>query len=167
LHYRNPCLESCRECPHRRPQKVGSYEYKSGGGWREVHCQSDKYLKAHFPPLSQYQYSIKSNPVSFPGFPFFVPMVQGDIWLSFLNVGSETDSQSGRNAFSIQTNTNYFQGTNLHQDWVQFSDQSKPGVPDTVCVNQWDLTAKPNGYSSRCVKARRRAGVYGVTIRPW
>jgi hypothetical protein len=155
------------------PHTPGCHQLMSGG-WRDVPCVSDEYMKTHpFVPPGP-ENSIQSNakvmyttrgPLTFRN-----PIIWGSVTVSFLSdptQASETDSGYGKNpvttpnAFSVQTNTNYFtcpvcatgspfpalqqpgggivanSASNAgDQAWVQFAYQSGT---NGLCVWIWDL----------------------------
>ena len=60
--------------------------------------------------------------------------------------GSETDSQSGSGAYSLQDNA-FFTGNNGKPDSVQFTDQSSGGI-NGVCV--WQIVNPTQSYIPNC-----------------
>ena len=143
------------------PARPGCYRYERGD-WRETPCMTDEFRERNFPPPTP-QYSIKSYPNVFvtPRWFFTIPIVLASVDLSHLldpAKGTVTDTTYGKDAFSIQVNSNFFTARNGNNAWVQFVLQSKAGVSvDALCVWNFDLTvffADPSGksgYTSTCV----------------
>jgi hypothetical protein len=123
------------------PRKAGCFKYEKGE-WQETECLSEEYIRRNFPPPAP-QYSIKSNPRFFlfgsrvEAFLYTMPIRFGSVKISHLSdpsVATLTDTKYGKDAFSIQVNTNFFPANNGNQDWVQFVLQSRPGIDDALCV---------------------------------
>jgi hypothetical protein len=77
-----------------------------------------------------------------------------------------TDSLFGKDAFSIQLNTNFFSANNGNTGWVQFVLQSRPNATDILCVWQVDVTvanatSNASGYSPTCVNVPKLRTVWG------
>ena len=113
------------------PRKPGCFSYENGE-WRETPCLSEEYIRRNFPPPTP-QYSIKSNAhFIFRGpraFLYTMPIRVGTVTLSHLSdpsVATLTDTLFGKDAFSIQVNTNFFPARNGNTGWVQFVLQSQP-----------------------------------------
>src|SRR5262249_8168484 len=125
----------------------------------------------NFPPPWP-QNSIKSNPRFIFGpraFVYTMPIRFGSLKISHLSdpaVATVTDSLAGKDAFSIQVNTNFFTAYNGNRGWVQFVVQSRPGVNDILCVWQIDVTvfaasAGTGGFSRECVPVPKQRFVWG------
>ena len=165
--------------PYPPPQTPGCHHFVNGV-WQQVQCAEYKGTKdtLPFPPPQSY-YEIQSNSaqttvnVCKPGHAVVLgekcyynesyqdPIVWGSVSINFLTdptQATETDSTAGTNAFSIQTNTNYFlyqtcsKGypvtSRQDQGWVQFVYQ-----PTTygLCVWNNDTTPNPVVYQPTCV----------------
>ena len=147
------------------PAKQGCYQYTKDG-WKEVPCATDAYIKAHY-PHPQLQFALVSDAKSSgPDKGKTLPLVYGQVKLAFTSVGSIDDNKWGRDAFSIQNNTNLFIGGNGDTDGVQFAVQSRPNQPDGVCV--WNVNVTTQDYSQTfCVSAPKvRAGGFSAGDAP-
>jgi hypothetical protein len=87
---------------------------------------------------------IGSTPVALP--PAAPSFTFGSVFLRFWQVGSESDSSLGANAYRVQNNVT-FMGTNKQSDGVQFTEQITP-TSLAVCVWQVDIATK--NYASTC-----------------
>jgi hypothetical protein len=158
------------------PPKTGCFNYVNGA-WQEVECVSEEYVKRHFPPPAA-QYSIRSNrrPINrILGLQYALLIRLGSAEISHLSdpaIGTVADSLFGKNAFSVQVNTNFFPATNGNTGWVQFVLQSRPdnvddpADDDILCVWQVDVTvatatANASGYSPTCVNVPKLRIVWG------
>jgi hypothetical protein len=91
-------------------------------------------------------------------------LTYGILMVNFNEYQGETDSQSGSGAYSVQLNTNFFNGNNGHLDWVQFVYQNFCGNTcaggdnngiSSLCIWNVDVTVaratnNKNGYSTNC-----------------
>jgi hypothetical protein len=128
------------------PARVGCYQF-SGDAWQTVMCASQRFIRRHFQHL-QWQNGIASVPNGSSPAPSFV---FGSIYFRFVNVGTETDSKVGSNAYSVQNNVT-FTGTNGHSDGVQFAEQVRPPGPVGICI--WEVDIKTQSYKTPgCVTA--------------
>ena len=154
------------------PRKEGCFKYENGE-WQETQCLSQEYIRRNFPPPGP-QYSIKSNPRFIFGdryaFLYTMPIRVGSVKISHLSdpsVATLTDLLFGKDAFSIQVNTNFFTANNKNTGWVQFVLQSKPDVDDALCVWLVDVTlalATKNtgpGYTPTCTTVPKQRYVWG------
>jgi hypothetical protein len=131
----------------------------------------------NFPPPAA-QLSIRSNRKNFYrlfGLPSTLPIRLASTEVSHLSdptISTLTDSLAGRDAFSIQVNTNFFPASNGNTGWVQFVLQSKPDDPsnpnddDLLCVWQVDVTVanatkNASGYTPTCVNVPKLRTVWG------
>lgn len=168
--------------PYPPPQTPGCHHFVNGV-WQQVPCAEYKGTKdtLPFPPPQSY-YEIQSNTAqttvsvcqkgpavglhpkcNYYNESYQDPIVWGSVSINFLTdptQATETDSTAGTNAFSIQTNTNYFlcqtcsngypfQSSQAQdQGWVQFVYQ-----PTTygLCVWNNDTTPNPVVYQPTCV----------------
>lgn len=151
-----------KRVPH-PPTREGCYRYE--GQWREVPCASEDSMRKF--PHPQWQFSIQSKPKNIINLlqlfgqhgpvTYSLPIAEAEIGLIVNFSGSEKDTAYGPNAWSIQTNTNFFPGNNGHTTWVQFVDQSRPGQGEQVCI--WNIDVSTRSYFPTCVNpARTRAG---------
>jgi hypothetical protein len=133
------------------PSVVGCYEYIRA--WRRTACRTRAYAAKHYPP-AEYLPAITYKKVTGSAnrrHQSPEPITGGAVGINITRFGSLNDPTWGRNAFSIQFNSNGFTGSNGDDDWVQFVDQSKPGQPDGLCIWNIDLTVGlPNGYHQTC-----------------
>ena len=154
------------------PRKPGCFKYENGE-WQETGCLSEDYIRRNFPPPTP-QYSIKSNPRfiftdRLHAFPYTMPIRVGSVRLSHLSdpsVATLTDTLFGKDAFSIQVNTNFFPAKNGNTGWVQFVLQSKPKNDDALCVWLVDVTtavatANASGYTPICTTVPKQRFVWG------
>ena len=124
------------------PRKQGCYLYSSDR-WVSSPCLSSATVRRQGPPP---RVAVGGAP---PGITFAGARGSGSTALdgSYAfdlginsSAGSETDTRSGSNAWSVQDNTNFFKGNNGHTDWVQFVFQYfGSGTPQT-CIWQIDVT---------------------------
>jgi hypothetical protein len=169
---RRPLEESeVRKSVRTLPRKPGCFKYESGE-WRETPCLSEEYIRRNFPPPTP-QYSIRANPrFIFSGrraFLYTMPIRVGSVTLSHLSdpaVATLTDTLFGKDAFSIQVNTNFFPARNGNTGWVQFVLQSRPGVDDALCVWLVDVavavaTANAAGYTPISTSVPKQRYVWG------
>jgi hypothetical protein len=147
------------------PRKPGCFKYQNGE-WQETPCTSEEYVRRNFPPPIP-PYSIKSNQriliFSKPSFPYRMPLRVASVRLSHLSdpsVATLTDSLAGKDAFSIQVNTNFFPLNNGDTGWVQFVLQSQPNKNDQLCVWRWDVTTQ-NYYTPTCTTVPKERFVFG------
>src|SRR5208337_1176074 len=142
------------------PTTVGCYRY-SQTAWQSGTCLSseDRLKFGKYPgPFPGINSNLGLGGVSATLLTYSILMV------NFNEYDGETDSQSGSGAYSIQLNTNFFNGNNGHQDWVQFVYQDfcgnscggtdNPG-PSSLCIWNVDVTVaqatnNKNGYSPYC-----------------
>jgi hypothetical protein len=158
------------------PQKEGCFGFAEGE-WHEIACVPEDVVRRNFPPPAA-EYSIRSNRRPFYrlfGLPTTLPIRMASTELSHLTdptVSTLSDSLFGKDAFSIQVNTNFFPAANGNTGWVQFVLQSKPDDPsnpnddDILCVWQVDVTvaiatANANGYTPTCVNVPKLRTVWG------
>jgi hypothetical protein len=155
-----PGLGANARTPPRRP---GCFKYQNGE-WQETPCLSEEYVRQNFPPPTP-QYSIRSNQrllVRPSIFPYRMPLRIGSIRLSHLSdpsVATLTDSSFGKDAFSIQVNTNFFPANNGNTGWVQFVLQSKPNNNDALCV--WLIDVTTQNYTPICTTVPKQRFVFG------
>jgi hypothetical protein len=154
------------------PRKAGCFKYENDE-WRETECLSEEYIRRNFPPPAL-QYSIKSNPQfifspRLEPFLYTMPIRVGSVKISHLSdpaVATVTDTLAGKDAFSIQVNTNLFPQSSGNTGWVQFVLQSRPGIPDGLCVWLVDVTvarrtANAAGYTPICTSVPKQRFVWG------
>jgi len=130
------------------PSVQGCYVYE--GGWRPSPCRSQAYVR-HLPHpefLPAITYKQATGATNKKGEPP-LPINDGAIWIQVSKLGGLTDNMYGKGAFSIQLNSNGFNGTNGDRDWVQFVDQSEPNAGDALCI--WQVIVTTSDYShARC-----------------
>jgi hypothetical protein len=158
------------------PQKEGCFGFAEGE-WHEIACVPADYVRRNFPPPAA-QFSIRSNRMPLYrlfGLPSTLPIRLASTELSHLSdptVSTLSDSLFGKDAFSIQVNTNFFPMANGNTGWVQFVLQSKPDDPstplddDVLCVWQVDVTVaiatkNAGGYTPTCVNVPKLRWVWG------
>ena len=128
------------------PTTIGCYRH-TNGKWVEANCLTPE-EKLKIPRLSFRSDSVIQSPSSSP----IGTVGAAGVQLDFLRFGSESDaSHGGSNQFSIQLNSNVFNGNNGHADWVQFTYQREliaGSQLSVMCIWNIDLTV-PNlgGYS--------------------
>jgi hypothetical protein len=158
------------------PQKEGCFGF-ADGAWHEIACVPEETARRNFPPPAA-QFSILSNRKAFYrlfGLPSTLPIRLASTEVSHLSdptISTLTDSLAGKDAFSIQVNTNFFPASNGNTGWVQFVLQSKPDDPsipnddDQLCVWQVDVTLaistkNASGYTQTCVSVPKLRTVWG------
>jgi hypothetical protein len=102
------------------PAAIGCYRYVNAT-WVKVPCATQAFIKAHFPHpelLAGVGGTFKTSTSRFDVSVISAKPVDQQ-------AGSETDSQSGAGAYSLQDNE-FFTGSNGQPDGVQFTDQSVP-----------------------------------------
>jgi hypothetical protein len=116
------------------PSEPGCY-WRETDVWQRVACETPAYIRAHvpYPESEDGVVSVSADGSRGPSF------TEGTVGIGIIVAGPETDSTYGPDAFSIQDNT-YFTGNNAQLDGVQFTDESRPGQPDSVCVVPQDVT---------------------------
>jgi hypothetical protein len=103
-----------------------------------------------------------------------LPIRLGSVQISHLSDPAQAtlnDSTFGKDAFSIQLNTNFFTANNGNTGWVQFVLQSRPKATDILCVWQVDVTvafqtSNASGYSPTCVNVPKLRWVWEPND-PW
>jgi hypothetical protein len=128
------------------PAKPGCYHHEPNG-WKEIPCATDA-ERSQYPYLNHSLSILSTEKPSGPDKDHTLPVVYGEVKIFFDSVGSIKDDHYGPNAFSLQSNTNFFEGNNGHQDWVQFTDQSFPGKKDLLCI--WNIDTTTQNYSRTC-----------------
>ena len=127
------------------PAAIGCYRYLNAT-WVKVPCATQAFIKAHFPHpelLAGVGGTFKTSTSRFAVSVVSAKPVDQQ-------AGSETDSQSGAGAYSLQDNE-FFTGSNGQPDGVQFTDQSVPisgGRLNGVCV--WQIDIATQNYASNC-----------------
>jgi hypothetical protein len=104
------------------PQVQGCYHYTNTTGWKNISCATEdelKQIRAH-PPMEGNTYGIYGVTA------LNTKVTFGKVDVKFTQYSGESDSKKGTNTWSIQTNTNYFNGNNGQKDWVQFVYQNSP-----------------------------------------
>ncbi len=78
-----------------------------------------------------------------------------NVGVGFTQYNGEADTCYGNNAYSVQLNTNFFEGSNYDTDWVQFVIQESN---NNLCIGQhllrgcvWQIDVSTNTYGSTCV----------------
>lgn len=136
------------------PNAVGCYVYTPSTGWATTQCAAEDQLK-----------SIRKNhPSEGDGSTYGVYGLRasgttvnfGETDVKFSAYTSpENDLTYGTNYWSIQTNTNFFSGSNGLTDWDQFVYQNDPGnsSQNDICI--WQITGantkNPNFNNIHCV----------------
>jgi hypothetical protein len=136
------------------PTAMGCYQ-GTANGWVSIPCSPSEALG----PVLTPQETIETP----NGASQTIPFQFGQVDTTFTAFESETDNMFGANAFSLQGNTNFFQGTNHHEDWVQLVVAPQPGTT-TVKMETWNLDTfgsrpNPNGMQDPC----RTIGCGGCT----
>jgi hypothetical protein len=127
------------------PHVVGCYRYVNHT-WVRVACDTQAFIKAHFP-----------HPELLAGVGGRFKTSTSRFTLSVVSAkaintqgGSESDSSAGAGAYSLQDNA-FFTGGNGQPDGVQFTDQTELFLGtrlNGVCVWQVDITTQ--NYASNC-----------------
>jgi hypothetical protein len=156
------------------PGGVGCYYQKPGEEkWQTVECvpesEASKLPRPQADPILE---AIKNGSVV-PANSLINSLreVRTSAWFS--KFSGETDSGFGPGFFSIQANTNYFQGNNGDTDWAQFVySYSPPGAHDLPMICQWSVDITQNSAPApKCVNipnapalsASFGADVYGIS----
>jgi hypothetical protein len=121
--------------------------YKFTTAWEKTDCVADE-ENAKYPHL-EYLPAISYGKASSAGTTPPMPITGGSVDVSFTKLGSETDTNFGNNYWSIQVNSNGFQGSNGQSDWVQFTDQYVPNSHDHLCI--WNVNVTTQSYPSTCL----------------
>ncbi len=139
------------------PAKPGCYHYFPGnGGWHDVRCDSDEYIKEHIPRpellIGVGETTIKGKSPA--------PFTSNTVRVRLSQLGAETDinpktdlPEHGENAYSIQANV-FFTGSNGVEDGIQFTNQANPESPgsstyvNNVCIWQIDIISQK--YDPTC-----------------
>lgn len=149
--------------PH--PPSQEGCRYLKDGKWQEVPCATDEELRRHRLPVPSMDNAIQSNPHTVFLFDnhssssFTTPIIWGSVGIVFSSDPRQAiESDGNPNAFSLQTNTNYFPCTTCssgypfaaipgisnsasqHGDvgWVQFAYQNFGGSIAQLCIWQID-----------------------------
>lgn len=121
------------------PQKPGCYRHRTD--WEEVPCLSrEEVSKLSRPWLGLFEAPPPSSYVASYG-------AQLDITL--LELGTETDSQTGNNGFSLQLTSNSHLSANGQKLWTQFMYQNNVGTSNGVlatvlCI--WNINTSTGDY---------------------
>ncbi|HME37513.1 MAG TPA: hypothetical protein VKG63_01010 [Steroidobacteraceae bacterium] len=161
-----PLIPSAILRPPFPPPQEGC-RYLKEGKWLEVPCATDEELRRQRLPVPSMDNAIQSNPHSVfildnhSSSSYTTPIIWGSVSIVFLSDprdAAETDGNS--NAFSLQTNTNYFhcatcssgypfaaipgisQSASQPGDvgWVQFTYQNFGNSTAQLCIFQIDIT---------------------------
>lgn len=169
------------------PSVLGCHEYTKNKEWHTVECLTPEQVR-HIPhPQARALPLAEGGNVGLVGVAHINPVTNSPITFAqvsinmiaypppyFLWLGSETDSNSGPDGFSIQLNTNTYTGRNGNAYWNQFVVQSftpLPGANTNACsgtycftdvfgIWQIDVTVacntppgcgNPQGYSCTCI----------------
>jgi hypothetical protein len=134
------------------PDVLGCYTYTQAAGWKLVPCATN--VDASYLVRPTEGGSATSNPIY--GVSISTTKANmGVVWLSFTTYSGEHDTLWGTNAYSVQTNTNFFTGGNGHTDWVQFTIQSNPNTINGYnpfergCI--WNIDVTTQTYTPTCV----------------
>jgi hypothetical protein len=146
------------------PPQEGCRHLKDGR-WLEVPCATEEELQRHRLPVPSMDNAIQSNPHPlFLGFnhspaSYTTPIIWGSVGIAFSSDPREASETDGTpNAFSLQTNTNYFPCTTCRSGypfaavpgiassasqrgdvaWVQFAYQNFGGSIAQLCIWQVD-----------------------------
>ena len=147
------------------PLVAGCHEYTKSQGWRTVECLTPEQVRhipppqPHVSPLAQgggngvvgaaHLNPVTESPITFAGVNINMIAYPPPFLLGW--IGSETDSKSGPDGFSIQLNTNTYPGRNSHTYWDQFVVQS------FTPLNGAGLNSQPCSSGSAC-----RVDVFGI-----
>jgi hypothetical protein len=121
------------------PKKPGCYRHRAD--WEEVPCLSrEEVSKLSRPWLGL----IEAPPPS-----SYVAPYGAQLDVSLLAFGTETDSQTGNNGFSLQLNSNSHLSTNGQKLWTQFLYQNNVGTSNgtlatVLCI--WNVNTSTNDY---------------------
>lgn len=142
------------DIPHWRappsPDAIGCYHYTNVTGWLPVACTPDEVANKLPPPTEGESYGLSGLHTT------STSPTHAETFVSLASFGGESDSTHGTGAFSIQTNTNFFPGSNGDTDSVQFTVQTGPSPLSTqVCV--WNIDTVTSTYTPTCVGASYRA----------
>jgi hypothetical protein len=134
-------------------------------GWQTVPCLDSAWVQQNVPPPDFFAPANLFETASPQD-----PLVFAQLNTTFITPGTEMDvpqSTDGgvptgqANRWSVQNNTNFFTGTNTHQDWVQFVVQVSDGQA-VLCVWNIDRTI-PDYYTNTFCSAGWSSSV-GVPI---
>jgi hypothetical protein len=140
--------------------------YLKDGKWVEVPCATEEELQRRRLPPPAMLNAVVSNPhplvffVNRPGITVTTPIIWGAVSIAFQsNPTQSTESDGNSNAFSLQTNTNYFPCSTCKSGypfgsvpgipdsasqagdpgWVQFAFQNFSGGASQLCIWQIDV----------------------------
>lgn len=127
------------------PAKAGVYSYSVGvhaiAGWRSVPAELPAFIRQHIPHP---EVLAGINPIFDEG---AAPITDSTIVVhTLLGPGTDTDTQKGYGAYSIQDNE-FFLGSNDQSDADQFTYQVGNGNR-SVCV--WQIDIPEQNYNSTC-----------------
>lgn len=127
------------------PPGLGCNHYTPQKGWKSVECMPEELVIAQgIIPMEGGSYGVKG------GHATTSVLNQGKVAVSFTTFNGVSDNFYGTNAWSIQSNTNYFTGNNGHTDSVQFVFQNNPGGNwARNCV--WNNDVQTQTYTPTCV----------------
>ena len=132
------------------PSAKGCYTLSKEKKWESNTCLTEEYVNAHY-PHPEYLPAIEFAPAPNAQTPS-MPITGGAITVGLEEIGSVNDTKFGKGAFSVQLNSNGFNGNNGHRDWVQFTTQHKPVSSnqweDLVCV--WNVDMTEGAYHPTC-----------------
>jgi len=139
------------------PPEKGCFTLSKERKWKSNTCLTEAYVNAHY-PHPEYLPAIEFGPAANAGKTPSMPITGGSITIGLDTLGSLTDTQFGKDAFSVQLNSNGFNGNNGHRDWVQFVVQHKPNSggkasapgksEDLVCI--WNVDMTEGAYHPTC-----------------
>jgi hypothetical protein len=151
---------SITSVPADLPVAVGCYYHAiKGEAWQTVPCASQTQTsKLPRPVIGGSTYGIKGLSVGTENI-----LTEGYTTAWFSAFSGEKDSSFGTDAFSIQANTNAFNGYNGQTDWVQFTDQASPGSSND-CV--WNIDLQTQTYAPVCVStgAQTLSSTFGADV---
>ncbi|MGB9002375.1 MAG: hypothetical protein WCC52_01025, partial [Nitrosotalea sp.] len=145
------------------PAKIGCYTWTNETGWVSAACESEAWIKSHpLMPLTEGgstgvygTYNPGSTALNF-----------GETNIDLTSFSSESDSVQGTNAWSIQTNTNDFLGSNNDDDAVQFGYQNDPNnsMYTRICVWNNDLTTQTYTPTCKTVSLQTLSNGYSAYV---
>lgn len=139
----------------RPPGAPGCYRYAPRGGWARRQCESKEYVLSHYPRPGSLQgiqlgEKVSLGPTSTVWSPIGPPLQDSTLVVDPIDnqIVGESDSKKGSDAYSLQINTNGFEGNNSNADWVQFVDQVTSAASNNVCV--WQIDLNTGSYDPTC-----------------
>ena len=139
------------------PTAVGCYRYGQAG-WENVACLSQEAVQkwGGFPGPFLGIISTQGGKLIGGPQPGKTQIRFGVVMVGIRNFGSDSDSKYGDGAYSVQLNTNWFNGNNGHTDWVQFVYQdfcgNSAGCGDASRLCIWNIDVTIDKYDWTCVR---------------